>query len=266
MNTFTDTFGAEVLRAARKELKPELQDIRKALGIHRSEMTALQRELNALAAQITQVNLPQPPAKTPHAAPAADLGAPAGALRQTRFQAQALANKRAALGLTQKEMGRLIGASSLSVYRWESGHKQPRDGAQLQRIAQVLKMGKREALDALADPDGVFAEPAAGTDVRQAPAPKASSRAVAKTARKAASAAPPGKDRQTGFDARALISKREALGLTRQDMARLLDASLKSVYRWESGRMQPRAAAQLARIAQVLKMDKRQALDALTRI
>ena len=65
--------------------------------------------------------------------------------RQIQFNAQALIEKRVALGLTQKQMAQLLGASSPSVYKWETGHVHPR-AAQLERIAEVLKLGKRKAL------------------------------------------------------------------------------------------------------------------------
>ena len=48
MNTFSNAFRAEVVRMARKELKPELQGLRKALTHHRSEIAALKREVKAL--------------------------------------------------------------------------------------------------------------------------------------------------------------------------------------------------------------------------
>ena len=70
--------------------------------------------------------------------------------KQIPFDAQVLIDKRAALGITQKQMAQLLGASSISVYKWETGHVHPR-AAQLERIAEVLKLGKRKAL-ALLDP------------------------------------------------------------------------------------------------------------------
>ena len=58
------------------------------------------------------------------------------------FNAEQLAAHRAEFGLTQAQMARLIGASSLSVYKWESGKVQPR-AAQKEQIAAALKLGKR---------------------------------------------------------------------------------------------------------------------------
>jgi DNA-binding XRE family transcriptional regulator len=49
-------------------------------------------------------------------------------------------------------MARLIGASSLSVYKWESGKVQPR-AAQKEQIAAALKLGKRAVKAKLQAPD-----------------------------------------------------------------------------------------------------------------
>jgi len=68
--------------------------------------------------------------------------------------------------------------------------------------------------------------------------------------------------RQVRFDAQALLAKREQLQISQQQMAQLLQASALSVYKWESGKVQPRAA-QLDRIQAVLKLGKRKALAAL---
>ena len=142
MNTFSNAFRSEVIRMARKELKPELQDLRKTLTTHRSEIAALKREVKALA---TALKATQRQVKT--------VGAPVEAVKATApktpqkvpVQAEALQEKRSALGLTQKDMATLLGASALSVYKWESGQVQPR-AAQLERIAVVLRMSKRTAL------------------------------------------------------------------------------------------------------------------------
>ena len=144
MNTFSNAFRAEVVRMARKELKPELQGMRKTITSHRSEIAALKREVKALTSQLKatqrQVKVVDEP-KTKTGIEDSALRKP----RQIHFNAQALVEKRAALGLTQKEMAQLLGASALSVYKWESGQVHPR-AAQLERIAEVLKLGKRKAL------------------------------------------------------------------------------------------------------------------------
>jgi len=144
MNTFSNAFRAEVVRMARKELKPELQGMRKAITSHRSEIAALKREVKALTSQLKVTQRQVKVADTPKAKTGAE-EATSNKPRQIQFNAQALAEKRAAFGITQKEMAQLLGASSLSVYKWESGQVHPR-AAQLERIAEVLKLGKRKAL------------------------------------------------------------------------------------------------------------------------
>ena len=62
-----------------------------------------------------------------------------------RFRAGGLASHRKRLGLSAADFGRLLGVSSQSIYKWESGEVKPRRG-QLTAIATIRKLGKREAL------------------------------------------------------------------------------------------------------------------------
>lgn len=72
------------------------------------------------------------------------------------------------------------------------------------------------------------------------------------------SEAPVHRGRRFQFKAKVLAAKREQLGISQQGMANLLEASMLSVSRWESGKVTPRAA-QLERIQAVLKIGKREA-------
>lgn len=146
MTTFSNAFRSEVIRMARKELKPELQGMRKALTSHRSEIAALKREVKALTSQLKAAQRLTKASATPieeEAAPARKSG------RTWVFKPEALASKRAELGLTAKDMARLLQASPLSLSKWESGKANPR-AAQLERIQIVLSLGKRKALALLA--------------------------------------------------------------------------------------------------------------------
>jgi len=129
---------------ARKELKPELQGMRKAITGHRSEIAALKREVKALTSQLKATQRQVKAADAPKAKAVTEETTPKKS-RQIQFDAQVLIDKRAALGITQKQMAQLLGASSISVYKWETGHVHPR-AAQLERISEVLKLGKRKAL------------------------------------------------------------------------------------------------------------------------
>lgn len=144
MTTFSNAFRNEVVRMARKELKPELQDMRKLISSHRSEIAALKREVKALTSQLKATQRQVKAADVPKAKAVTENVTPKKS-KQIQFDAQALMDKRATLGITQKQMAQLLGASSLSVYKWETGHVHPR-AVQLERIAEVLKLGKRKAL------------------------------------------------------------------------------------------------------------------------
>lgn len=147
MNTFSNAFRAEVVRMARKELKPELQGMRKALTSHRSEIAALKREVKALTSQLKAT---QKSVKVPAQAALAEETPARKGGRKWVFKPEALSAKRAEFGLSAKEMGKLLQAGHLSVYRWETGKASPR-AAQLERIHNVLSLGKRKALVLLAE-------------------------------------------------------------------------------------------------------------------
>ncbi len=139
MNALTNALKSEIARVARKELKDELTSLRKVTTGHRSEIAALKRDLKTLRAQLKASQRGARPAAT-----VAATDPPANRGRKPGFSAEALAAQRAKLGLSQVEMAQLLGASALSVHKWESGKVQPR-AAQLARIFAVRKLGKREA-------------------------------------------------------------------------------------------------------------------------
>lgn len=144
MTAFSDAFRAEVLRMARKEIKGGLGNLRKTVTAQRSEIAVLKREMKALAAQMKALNKAAGRKAGTGEAQEQDAQAPERRKRQFHFKAEVLAGKREQLGLSQQAMAALLGASTLSVSRWEGGKVMPR-AAQLERIRSVLKMGKREA-------------------------------------------------------------------------------------------------------------------------
>jgi DNA-binding XRE family transcriptional regulator len=146
MTTFTDAFKSEIARVARKELKDELSFLRKAGAAQKTEIAALKRDIKDLRSQLKARDktlrkvLPVPePLPDTHSVPS----------KRSGFSAEKLAAHRAVLGLTQAQMARLLAASPLSVYKWESGQVQPR-AAQLARIQEVLVLRKRAAAKQLA--------------------------------------------------------------------------------------------------------------------
>ena len=148
MATFAESLKKEIARVARKELKGELDALRKTCTSQRTDIAGLKRELRTLqgrlfrAERVTKktaaVVLPPvpPPTKPASRSPVGALGA---------FNHEAFADFRKQLGITQGEMGRLVEASTLSVWKWETGKVQPRAGALL-RIQTAMKLGKRAAV------------------------------------------------------------------------------------------------------------------------
>ena len=80
--------------------------------------------------------------------------------------------------------------------------------------------------------------------------------AAAPVNEQAASTAPGRKPKTQEFDASAFAALRQSFGITQAQMATLVEASPLSVYKWESGKVTPRAA-QLERIQAVMKLGKR---------
>jgi len=152
MNAFSESFRSEVTRIARKENKAEMTSLRKTTTNQRSEIATLKREIKELAGHVRSLAkalekaLAVAARERPQQQSAAS-SAEAPAKRRGRafvFRHEALVAKRQAFDMTQKEMAQLLGVSSLSVYKWETGKVTPRD-AQLARVREVLKMGVREA-------------------------------------------------------------------------------------------------------------------------
>ena len=152
MTTLANTLKSEIARVARKELKDEILGLRKAVSSHRTEIAALKRDVKGLLSLVKKAQrsaAKAPPATKPESSEAPEAPKARGG-RQAQFDAEKLSAYRAQLGITRVQMAQLIGASALSVYKWESGKVQPR-AAQTAQILAVLKLGKRAALAKLAE-------------------------------------------------------------------------------------------------------------------
>ena len=65
--------------------------------------------------------------------------------------------------------------------------------------------------------------------------------------------------------AKGLRSQRARLGLSAADLGKLIGVSAQSIYNWESDKARPRAA-QIARVAQLRVMNKREAQAQLNKL
>lgn len=158
MTAFSESFRSEVTRIARKDNKKEMASLRKAAMSQRGEISALKRDVKELTGQVRSLAkaLERAMATAERQAPqqqaedASDQGPGKRRGRAFVFSHEALAAKRQAFGMTQKEMAHLLGVSTLSVYKWETGQVTPRE-AQLVHVREVLKMGVREARKKIAE-------------------------------------------------------------------------------------------------------------------
>ena len=143
MTTFAVSLKREIARVARKELRDEISALRKGSTIYRSEIADLKRKLKSLESQVKALSRATP--RTEPARKASAEAAPRGKPgRKVIFGANEFLALRQRLGFTQAQMAQLIGASALSIYKWESGQVTPRI-AQLEKILAVRKIGMREA-------------------------------------------------------------------------------------------------------------------------
>lgn len=142
MTTFAASLKKEIARIARKELRDEISALRKGSATHRSEIADLKRKLKSLESQVKALNRATPRAEPARKALAEAPRAKPG--RKVIFGAAEFLALRQHLGFTQAQMAKLVGASPLSIYKWESGQVTPR-AAQLEKILAVRKIGVREA-------------------------------------------------------------------------------------------------------------------------
>jgi DNA-binding transcriptional regulator YiaG len=120
---------------ARKEVRKEVEGLRKASAQYRSDIANLKRRVAALEkqqARIAKKGLGK-------VAPVTE----GEASTRFRFSAKRLAVWRQKLGLSAGDMGMLIGVSGQTVYNWEAGKSRPRQ-QQLAAIAAVRGLGKRQ--------------------------------------------------------------------------------------------------------------------------
>lgn len=145
MTTFASSLKKEIARVARKELRDEISSLRKGSATYRSEIAELKRKLKSLESQVKSLSRSTPQAQPARKTPSLAVVPRGKPGRKVIFGAAEFLALRQHLGFTQAQMGKLVGASSLSIYKWESGQVTPR-AAQLEKILAIRKIGKREAL------------------------------------------------------------------------------------------------------------------------
>lgn len=128
---------AEITRLARKELRNEIEPLKKVLAVHRSEIATLKKLVRTQQVELKRASKGKGAGRPESVQP--------DEVSHRRFRPAGLRSHREKLGLSAKDYGRLIDASALSVYKGENGKVKPQPAA-LTRIMEVRSLGKREAL------------------------------------------------------------------------------------------------------------------------
>lgn len=125
----------EITRVAKKELRKEVESLRKAVSSHHSEIAALKRTIQEQQKAMwgLQNSKPQVAATEEASAPT----------KPVRFSAARLAAQRQKLGLSAQDFGRLVGTTGQAVYNWEAGKARPSNDRP-RVIAARRGIGKRE--------------------------------------------------------------------------------------------------------------------------
>ena len=135
----------EVLRLARKEVRKEVEAMKKASALFRSSLAALKKQVANLERQ--QARLGKQSAKV------TEPDAEGEATTRFRFSAKRFAAQRQKLGISAGAMGTLLGVTAQTVYNWEAEKSRPRQ-QQLASIATLRKTGKRQIQARLANQAG----------------------------------------------------------------------------------------------------------------
>ena len=127
----------EIRRLARKEIKTQVGATKRAAAQHRRDIAELRRQVQALTKRLAFLESQE---KRRVSKPASET--PSG---RVRFSARWLKAHRQRLGLSAADYGRLVGASALTIYKWEGGQSKPRKAGMV-ALSAVRGLGKREAL------------------------------------------------------------------------------------------------------------------------
>ena len=138
MANIASVLRSEIARVARKEIRAELEGLKKANSQHRSAIAELRRELAALQKQLKQADRER----------TASAKEKTLAERKHRFSAPRLAAHRTKLGLSAADYGRLVGMSGATIYLWEQGERRPRP-EQVQQLGLLKAMSRSVILKQL---------------------------------------------------------------------------------------------------------------------
>ena len=122
----------EITRLSRKEIRAQVEPLRKSSSTYRRDIAELKRQVTLLQRQLGALS------RVSAKPQASSAEAPA------RFVAKGLRSLRARLGVSAADFGKLAGASGQSIYNWENGKAVPRK-AQMATLAGLRGFSKKAA-------------------------------------------------------------------------------------------------------------------------
>ena len=135
MPDIASVLKSEIARIARKEVRAELEGLKRSVSAYRTEIAALKRRSDALEKALRQLSKSAPKSMPTRSEESG---------KSQRFSARGLATLRQRLSLSVADCGLLVGASAQSVYNWENGEVRPQ-ARHLSAIAALKTIGKKEA-------------------------------------------------------------------------------------------------------------------------
>ncbi len=146
MTNIASVLRSEITRVARREVRSEVEGLRKASAGYRTAIADLRRQLAELQKQVKST------AKLAHSVAPALQSASAAKAVQRRFSPTRLASHRAKVGLSAAAYGQLVGMSGATIFLWEQGKTRP-NSDQVARLAAVRSLSKRELASKLMQND-----------------------------------------------------------------------------------------------------------------
>ena len=140
MPNIASVLKSEIERIARKEIRAQIESLKKSVSSHRTEIAGLKRLVHSLEQELRRFGK-----SLPKEAPAAA----ESTSKSVRFSAADLAAQRKRLGLTINGCALLLGTAGKSIYRWENGKAQPRE-AYWPSIAALHTLSKEQAAEVVA--------------------------------------------------------------------------------------------------------------------
>ena len=142
MTNIASALKAEIARVARKEIRAEIEGLKKASAQQRTVIAQLRREL-ALLQKALKEGQRLAAAQALAAGRESSSSEPVGSIEDDgtprRFSAKRLAAHRTKLGLSAADYGKLVAISGATIYNWEQGKTRP-SPEQVQALGLVKLM------------------------------------------------------------------------------------------------------------------------------